>query len=359
MKHLQLFEIYFKDIYGIEFDNFRKKYTKYKSDKNYYIQFTDFKSDILDKSINLTPNHSDPAGNYAYPLSYVINNPADIWYGSNSKYLRVLKKTPNCKTLKLNYINEHQCIDYLCKTFNMRYYDVQYMIEEYLIEYKDIFKSKKNYWGKLFFSIMQNSYDNGIFTLLNNEEQTKRFIKLGFDAIEELSKSDKSAIINNREPEQIIFLNRKGFDIEEVITLSGKNNLNTSMEIPPNVIRKLGSDILSIFGEKIKDDKKSFFNNIFYGTKGTYLDIKLFKPQSYYDNNIIGIKKHKDVKLSTYDEIVINIKTTRGDFKTNEYNNETTFDFIIDDIKNQWDEIKDNDIIYEPYKKEDSVRMKK
>ena len=90
-----------KDKYPQGFHDFFKKWKKHKS-KNYYVQFSNHKDNTLDKTSYSDPTHSDPKGNYGYPLQYVIDYPMDIWYGANAKYLRVLESTAN----NILYLND-------------------------------------------------------------------------------------------------------------------------------------------------------------------------------------------------------------------------------------------------------------
>ena len=86
-------EIHYQDKFSKGFLDFRKKWNKKKNQSyTYYVQFTNAKGDVLDRTSYEDTNHSDPVGNYGYPLKYVIDYPMDIWYGVNARHLRVLEK---------------------------------------------------------------------------------------------------------------------------------------------------------------------------------------------------------------------------------------------------------------------------
>ena len=96
-----LFEVDFRDASSKGFLEFHNKYKKQKTDRDLFVQFTSYNASHEERNPYSSPNHSDPVGVYAYPLNYVINNPADIWYGSQTKWIRVLRR----KTDKVLYVN--------------------------------------------------------------------------------------------------------------------------------------------------------------------------------------------------------------------------------------------------------------
>ena len=114
IKDFKLFELHYIDMFPKKFEEFRKKYNKISrtpEGRLLYVQFTNFKGDVLDRTSSETTDHTDPMGNYAYPLSYVINNPADLWYGMDANNLRILEKTELTTTLILSDIySEEDCI---------------------------------------------------------------------------------------------------------------------------------------------------------------------------------------------------------------------------------------------------------
>ena len=100
-------EIHFTDYYGPAFVAFRKKYQKIlKSPEHHklsyaYVNFSNFKDDKLDRTAAQITDHHDPVGTYCYPIKYVLEHPADIWYGGNAKFMRVIQAVQTDKILRL------------------------------------------------------------------------------------------------------------------------------------------------------------------------------------------------------------------------------------------------------------------
>jgi hypothetical protein len=321
------------DIFSKTYFEFREKYKKVK-DSYLYVQFTDYKQDMLDRTTFSNPNHSDPVGNYAYPLSYVINYPTDIWYGYNSKNIRILELNKYAKVLNLSNMDTYQ-FSYLVTKFGYKQYDTDY----YLKNYKDrIYPKNSGYYGRLLFQMIQVDLEGN---LRSGEEQTKMLLKAGFDVIKDESKSNKTAVINNREPEQICFLNRKSFKVVEVFsTYNDKNKTQTSFD-EKTIKSKFASRIFEeVFNDKIKEK----LGDSFYSVKGREIHLNFTFGEEYMNSRKIGEKIHKEFKKSNQYYLYVFIYTEKGEI---EYQSKTdeTFDSIIDKIQKEWNKIKNNDNI--------------
>lgn len=300
----------------MEFYN-KYKARKYLSDKSLYVQFTN-KDNTTDKTFVENPNHSDPSGNYAYPLEYVIKYPADIWYGNNTSHLRVLRKRPDSKGLILNKIG----YSYAMELFQR----IGYSYDPYRID--KIKNSRFTLWNsglwdrlkkkfpnrikganqdaKRFWQYIQTDYKidetdedyekyqsdklNTKFKIRSSVDQNRILQYMGFDWVEDISKKDTSAIINDREPEQILFLNRN-FDIVDIFRLSDpsyKRSMNTKN--PDFLIKKLAVKIFEATDDKFSEYDRG---NI-YSKKGRVISILTERPQSYYKTRNMGQKLHKE-----------------------------------------------------------------
>ena len=119
LKNKLLNEVHYSDVYNTKgwvqfFDKYgtSEKIKKLGYNiKDLYVNFNNHASDKIDKRIRYdkeddytNDTHSDPSGVYGYPLSYVIEYPMSLRYGTNFKYLRVLlhKKTDKDKYVDKN-----------------------------------------------------------------------------------------------------------------------------------------------------------------------------------------------------------------------------------------------------------------
>jgi hypothetical protein len=113
-------EIHYSDVYNTKgWQQFFDKYgtaEKVKklgyNIKDLYVNLNNHASDKIDKRIRYdkeddytNDSHSDPAGVYGYPLSYIIEYPMSLRYGTNFKYLRVLLHQ---KTDKDKYVDKNK-----------------------------------------------------------------------------------------------------------------------------------------------------------------------------------------------------------------------------------------------------------
>jgi len=235
MKLLQ--EINPSDQYGGEWDNFVKKYKKFKKDNTLFVQFTNFATgNNLEKKAYDNPDHSDPIGTYGYPLKYVLDYPGDVWYGANAKYIRVLKNRFPDKTIQLQYLTSYRVQSYLKMMFSedKNIYHFFGRANSHLeMENKKI-KHLRSFQevlpARIFFYIIQHDMEkyndaHHNYEFLSGKEQTSLLRKTGMYAIEDRAKNEKLSIINPREPEQIIFLYPQAYTILDTYQLQGKKDI--------------------------------------------------------------------------------------------------------------------------------------
>lgn len=316
---IQLKEVHFSDYYSKGFMEFYDKYKsrKYLSDKSLYVQFTN-KDNTTDKTFVENPSHNDPSGNYAYPLEYVIKYPADIWYGNNTSHLRVLRKRPDSKGIVLSNIDS----SYAMELFQ----EIGYSYDPYRIDKRknsefslwnsglwDRLKKKfpnrikgANQDAKTFWQFLQTDYKidetdenyenyqsdklNTKFKIRSSVDQNRILQYMGFDWVEDTSKKDTSAIINDREPEQILFLNRN-FDIVDIFRLSDSSKQKSMNTKNPDFLEKeLAVKIFQATDDKFSEHDRSTF----YSKKGRVISISSERPQSYYKTRNMGQKLHKE-----------------------------------------------------------------
>ena len=345
---LLLQEVHFTDTYASGFLEFRKKYSKLKNDKTLFVNFSNYSKDILEKTPYANPSHSDPIGIYAYPLWYVIDYPADIWYASNASYLRVIKMTSG----KVLYL---QNMDLSYAKSLLRKLNIP---DEYLKLSQKTFKGVKGAGqiGKQFFQAIQHDLSKEIpktesdyeaskkYYLRSGSEQTDLLQKLGIDVLIDDARNANQAVINDREPSQAIFLNKNAFQILEVFNLKqqpkdGYISTARSSLYDDKLARKLASKILENLNDQIVE--KSEFHNkssnqqIYYTKLGRMIKITFSLPDFYYKTRKMGEKKHKESK--TYDlwEILVELY---GERETTilKYDSSKKFDSIAKDFANNY-----------------------
>ncbi len=349
----QLFELHYTDIFPKKFEEFRKKYLKIsKSDtyNSYFVQFTNFKGDVLDRTSQENTDHNDPMGNYAYPLKYVVNNPADLWYGMDANNLRILKKSNKCRPLMLSYMTESDCYNLTNKVYknNRSFSNILGLLKQ---QYSTRLGSKNSgYWGRVFFQAMQVNLDGernekGDYPIRSEKEQTNILLRLGYNAIQDDSKKDTTYIINDREPQQICFLDRKSFDVIEIFNLKNSNKRKgVSASFSPEVLvsRKWVSAILNVLdNDKIKEQNKDVSDGEYYSVKGREVKIEYHVDSSYRDGKKLGQKYHREFKLSDFHAPQIEIKTEKGNILHSADENETISD-MLKVIESEWNKIKNN-----------------
>lgn len=364
-------EVHWTDMYPANFQLFRKKYLKLSRQKKtsgIYVQFSNYADNTIDRTVWQQPDHHDPVGVYAYPIDYVLNYPADIWYGQTAKYLRVLQETTS-KTLYINHINSEREVERLLRSMGFSYNDVEKSIAIAKKSFKKRFTGSTAF-GKLFLTCVQLKLtdpplDDGgsmwdktpTFETRTGVEQTALFRKLGIDAIIDTSTTNKQAVINDREPEQIVFLNRNAFRVLEVYNLrwgDSKTHTQSMTNVDPSkskTERKLASQIAAVLNDKIKEyagDEKIRKNvnfdaayHYYWTVKGRRILVEFDRPSSYYSNKKFGEKKHRADKLSSSFMTTVQIQSEIGNIKEI-FGIDYTFDEIVQRIANRWHDLQKN-----------------
>lgn len=355
-KWLRLDEVHYTDYYGKNFEKFRKKYMKFKKDKSLFVQFTNYMDDVLLREPYSNPNHRDPVAIYAYPLWYVIDYPADIWYGSRAKYLRVLRDMSGRNKLILNYLDYNYASYYLYKA------KLSYSLLSKAIEVLNIPKGKSQI-PKAFFAVIQHEFSDEHEDgkkLRSGEEQTEILRKMGLYAIEDRATNNKKAVINDREPCQIAFLNPRSFKVEEIFDMGGGTNdkLETGTSRSPSVRngRKLAALIANQLNDSIIESNLESKNQ-YYTKKGRLIKIDFNFEPSYIKTRRMGEKKHKEYKFSDYFETYVLLKGERKELSY-QFGTDAKFEDIAKYMADFWakQELVDNS---EPYTYARSIADKK
>lgn len=239
-------EVAASDLYPRTFEEFRQKYLPYIGRKDLYVNFNDDVGNTLNKGFSPNPTHSDPSGLYAYPLEYVLNHPADIMYGQQARYLRVIQDTSSNK-LVLTHMNPQQAVEILTR---MGVPDPKKQMgnQQGVMQRKGI-PVTGNKAAKLFFWVMQKvAMANGGPA---NKVQSALLMKAGIDAVEDVAQSRAEATIYPGEPEQIIFLKRSAFRVVEVFELrSDRSRIMHAADRSEN-LRRLPALIAKAIGDRL------------------------------------------------------------------------------------------------------------
>jgi predicted amidophosphoribosyltransferase len=324
----QVSAVHYEDLYPKSFIAFRKKYLpllkKGVEHRRYYVQFTNFMDDTLSKKPYENPDHHDPVAIYGYPLEYVLKHPADIWYGNQAKYLRVLTERKSSNTLLLQHMTESEANNVLYK-MGLPYDSM----DKAKALWPDRVGKGTGSIGRAFFQAMQMDM-SGIGKIprgkderkamadgckvRSGKEQTALLRKAGFDAIEDTARNQKTAVINPREPEQIAFLHRNAFDVVEVIPLKlsqQKEGVGTSQN-PSYLAPKLAAMVATGIGDRIVDRDENGYT--FWTAGGREITVSFDRPSSYYEGKKIGEKKHKESKLHSPYLVKVSLASERGTF---------------------------------------------
>jgi predicted amidophosphoribosyltransferase len=343
----QVSAVHYEDIYPKSFVAFRKKYMpllKSVERRHLYVQFTNFMDDTLSKKPYEDPDHHDPVAIYAYPLEYVLKHPADIWYGGQAKYLRVLKERKNNKTLLLQYLTEWEANSILSK-MGLPYDSM----EKAKALWPDRVGKGTGSIGRAFFQAMQMDMSAvgkiprakderkalaDTIKVRSGKEQTALLRKAGFDAIEDNARNQKTAVINPREPEQIAFLHRNSFDVVEIVPLSlkqTKTSVGTSQD-PKELAPKLAAMVADRIGDRLVDRDG---NRVFWTAGGREIVVEFDRPMSYYEGKKLGEKKHRESKLTSPYRVKVTLNSERGSFSPMAMASEKFVD-IADDVASRF-----------------------
>lgn len=352
-------EVHYEDMYGKGFKEFYDKYSKLIKNKTinpeeYFVHFSNHRKTDLDKTAFFNPDHRDPVGTYAYPLKYIISHPADVWYGKTAKNLFVLRDNSKRKLVLNDIQSENDIYSFL---YDLGYTNEQ--ITKYLKIVKKTYSDRntgKNKYAKQFLSIIQmdldkapteNGWGKPEYATKSGEEQTKILSKK-YDAVQDTSTTSTLAIINEREPEQIIFLNRYAYDIEEIFYLHSDNKrsqLLTFTDPSDTIERRLAADVSKLMDDIIlgKAERAGLGGWGFYWTKkGRRLEIMWSRPDSYYQGKKFGEKKHKEDKKFDAYELNLCIRSEYGDIEI-AFTPDSKYQEILDIIKEDWDKlVKEN-----------------
>lgn len=340
-------EARFEDVYGSEFVRFRNKYTeliesgKLKRPDKLYVQFSNLKDNTLDKSIHQTPDHADPAGLYAYPLSYVLEHPSDIWYGSSARNMRIIKDKTKSK-LVLTAIRSGASLNKALANIGIAQEDIKGLVKLAKQYYPNRFEGTSKF-GKLFMTILQMDLEKGkvktgeykepLIQVFSAVEQSKRLLT-GYDAIEDCSAHIDDAIINDREPEQVCFLTRKAFEIVEVYHLHRDDKRSSNIVVGTPNPRKLVAQLATAMNDRITDsDEKAFKNGgIYWTTKGRRIELSVDVRSDYRDELKMGQKHHRYAKEHDHHELRGTVFTEYGDIHVSDEKGSMSYAEIVDDF---------------------------
>jgi hypothetical protein len=374
----RLYEVNYKDVYPSSFEDFRKRYlalARERQTAGLYVQFT-AKDNAMDRTAYSTPDHSDPVGVYAYPLAYVLSHPADIWYGRGARYMRVLKDTSK-KKINVGDIDSEDAAVSLLRRMGFEYRQVLSMLATARKTYKGRYTGKTKF-GKLFLTAVQidlitppdpqdEEMGRPAYRTRSGVEQTALFRKAGFDAIEDSARSNTQAVINDREPEQIIFLNRGAFRVIEVVPLRPLGHVKQdpdptkqrqkmdriNRDLPgmtfsspdtPRVERPFVAAIARILDDTLSEgpERSNLSGWSYYWTKqGRRIEVAFDVQAGYYDNKSLGEKKHRSFKLDDQFKAEVVIRSEHGEIQS-AHGNKVTFKEIFRDIQRKWTALSAN-----------------
>lgn len=348
VKEADLNEVHYEDIFGENFEKFHKKYRNLVRRKEinvdeYWVNFTNHKDNTLDRTAWHNPDHTDPVGTYCYPLKYVLSHPADIWYGGSANYLRVIKATPR-NPLILTNIDRWVAVDDVLRRMGIRMSERELKKVKRYAQHKG--SSKKTFARTLmsafqinFDGVPERSWGMDRFPMRPGTEQTQMLLKAGYDAIID----NGTGSINEREPEQAVFLSRGAFRVEEVIRLHGKdqNDVGAFTVNDPNgdktFIRKFAQKIAEQLDDKLVGGTET--TNLggwryHWTKKGRRIEIIITLPDHYYDDLSIGEKRHKYYQKHTNHIVEVTVRTEHGDISKRWTRGDVRMDEMVQQIGN-------------------------
>lgn len=327
-------EAHITDVMPKAFFEFVNKYKKVKTDPYLFVQFSNHASSTVEQGAYGNPDHRDPVGVYGYPLNYVIEYPADIRYGSNAKYLRVLRNTSPMDTLVLSDLPEWKAEKLM--------HDMG-MDPALLKRIGRHFKINKNssMYAKRLFGCVQYNFVEGKPVLRSGAEQTKLLRKI-CKAVEDRAKIRNTAVINTSEPQQIIFLSRDSFKVEEVFqlrqetpsNLMGKkdSDIVLAQRIANLVFRGMGDGIKEQSESKREKNPRSSGTFDFFSKKGAHLSIS-FSHQIPAKWSFSQPTQFKSLHSSTRSFPILKINGQRGTYESRAVMSNTAQEVADDFLK--------------------------
>jgi hypothetical protein len=321
-----LAEMKFTEVMPKGFKEFHDKYkTKQFKDEHLFVNFSNHIGNVDDKTSYANPDHHDPQGTYGYPLKYVIDHPSDLMYGVSAKFLRVLQPSSNANILWLQHMMPNQ----QRKMFNQFFHKIEMETAIKAMRTHRNLENDNSAW----FSCMQlpeTEMDTLIswyktkkqnreridLKILSAGEQTKRFRMFDIDAILDTASNLKKAIINDREPEQIVFLHRGAFKTVEVFNLRdvketrGESITNISSAHEQETCRKIAAEVALRIGEKLLSTAPMTNNmggyNVFFTKSGQLIWVDM-QNSAEREGLKMGQKKHKEFKKNDRHEVAIRV----------------------------------------------------
>lgn len=354
-------EVHWTDLYPKGFQDFRKKYlpmSRKKQTYGLYVQFSNHADNTMDRTAFASPDHHDPVGVYGYPMDYVLKHPADIWYGKGARFMRVLRDTSK-SSLDLAYIDSLSKAERFLSQLGWTYGEREESISLAMKHYKSRLLGSTKF-AKIFLMAMQIDFlsppvevgkasgkKTNTYRIRTGVEQTALLRKAGIDALVDTARTNKQAVINDREPEQIIFLTRAAFRVEELFSLrpglrdDQTGAMNSSDPDRQPIVRPLAAAIAKAMGDQITEyaGDKSLWKKVkfdasyrYYWTRGgRRIKIEFERSASYYDGKKMGEKKHREAGLSDSYQTRVEVKTEFGDF-ARKFGSSETFTDIVDDF---------------------------
>lgn len=323
---LQLFEVNFRDAWPKGFSEFYDKWKGKKKQWDLYVRFDNGNTmDSLHGPPSKRTTHSDMQGVYAYPLSYVIDHPGDIWYGHNSRLLKVIQDTSK-KKVRLSSLTRSRA-DSLLWGANLP--DLDTMAKYFPERAKGVTAP-----GKLFMSAVQmdisgadsprdikikrrNGREVAEPKVRSSEEQTALFRKMGIDALEDDASSINQAAINDREPQQICWLTTSSFKVLETFRLSDPKAHHPQDTFDDDrLLLKVAALLAQAMDDKLVPGR-TMDDHHRYWTKGGRLITLEAKDTSlsWRMNNLkMGQKKHKMYRKNDKTSIRGDVQSERGKF---------------------------------------------
>lgn len=288
-----------------------------------WVQFTNI-SDPQSKTANPNPSHGDPVGNYGYPLSYVLDHPADIWYGHGTRYARVLRSKASFRQiLRLDKADWGDASNVIYKT------QLPYSLGKVQRIYKDRAKGSTGP-GKIIMSAIQmdldaepeeGSWGTKKYPTRSGLEQTRLLLKAGYVAVEDWAKTHKQASINDREPNQVIFLTPTSFDVVSVYRLSdprSDTHVDTTLGWRMDVLeKKLAVQIAAAMGDALSGDKETsglMGVTRWWTRKGRQIETEAADTSLDARFNSNTHKPHKLSKKSSPHSLKVTVLSERGKF---------------------------------------------